>query len=186
MKKPRILNIQRNLSIPWFEQIRKTVLLDGDSVPQDFYSIKPPDYVTILAQTVNEEVIILRQYRPVVEGYTLELPSGHVEKGETPRQAVIREFEEETCCRVEDVILLGEIIPDTGRLENRLWAFYANRIEVRQIADPRENEGIEVSLISAGDLIEMINNGKFNHALDLSVIIMAITKQYFKFEGQGA
>jgi 8-oxo-dGTP pyrophosphatase MutT (NUDIX family) len=181
MNKPSILKVQKDLSNPWFEQIEKTIILPGDSEPQIYYSIKPHDYVTVLAQTNEKKIIILKQYRPAVEDFTFEFPSGHLEEGETPTQAVIRELKEETNCEAENLILMGEVIPDTGRLENRLWAFYAGNIVVNDFPHPDENDGIEVNLVSTDKLFNMINDGTFRHALDLSVVTLAITKKYFKF-----
>jgi len=178
MKKPFIQKIQKDLSIPWFEQIKKTVVIPDKPEKQIFYSIKPPDYVTILAETEDKKIFILKQYRPVVDDYTFELPSGHMEKGETPAQAMIRELEEETNCHANNLILLGEIIPDTGRLENRLWAFYTNDIKLRPFRSPSKNDGIHVQLISHKALSTMIIEGRLNHALDLSIIALAIFKQY--------
>ncbi len=109
-----------------------------------------------------------------------------MEKGETPEQAMIRELEEETNCQGKNAILLGEIIPDTGRLENRLWAFYINDLEIKQSQVRDKNDGIDVYYVSHKELFEMITGGQFNHALDLSVIGLAIFKRYLKlqfFEG---
>jgi len=180
MGKAYILKVQKDLSIPWFEQIKKEVLFPGENKPQIYYTIKPPDYVTALAQTKESKFIILKQYRPVVEDYTFELPSGHVEKGESPKSAMIRELKEEANCIASEVILLGELIPDTGRLENRLWAFYIKNLEVRKLPASDKNEGIEVLLISREKLFQMIRKGYLNHALDLSVIALAIFKRYLK------
>ena len=178
MKKPYIQKVQKDLSIPWFEQIKKTVVLPHSLEKQTFYSIKPPDYVTALAETKDKKIIILKQYRPAVDDYTFELPSGHMEKEETPTQAMIRELEEETNCHSDNLILLGEIIPDTGRLENRLWAFYINDLKIRPFRSPIKNDGIHVQLISHKELSAMIIEGRLNHALDLSIIALAIFKQH--------
>lgn len=178
MKKPFIQKVQKDLSIPWFEQIKKTVVLPDKPEKEIFYSIKPPDYVTALAETEDKKFFLLKQYRPAVDDYTYELPSGHMEKGETPTQAMIRELEEETNCRPDNLTLLGEIIPDTGRLENRLWAFYTNDIKLRPFLPPSENDGIHVQLISHEALSTMIIEGRFNHALDLSIIALAILKKH--------
>jgi 8-oxo-dGTP pyrophosphatase MutT (NUDIX family) len=180
MKKPQILHIEKNRSIPWYEQIKKTLILPHESEEQVYYSIKPSDYVAILAQTPNNEIIIVRQFRPAIEDFVFELPSGHIEEGETPDQAVIRELKEETNCRANSVVLLGEMYPDTGRLENRQWAFYSNDIELNEFPDVSENEGIEVYLVPIEELFRMINEGTFRHALDLCVIALAISKQYLK------
>ncbi len=180
MKKPQILKVHKDLSIPWFAQIEKTVKFPHRSESDIYYSIKPPDYVTALTRTTENKFIILRQYRPAIEEYTFELPSGHIEDGETPVEAVMREIREETGCAAKDVSLLGELIPDTGRLENRLWAFYIKGVEMRSLPKPHENDGIEVYLLTPDELFQMINNAKLNHALDLSVIALAILRGYLK------
>jgi 8-oxo-dGTP pyrophosphatase MutT (NUDIX family) len=173
MKQPYIKNTEKDLSVPWFEQIKKEVLFPGEEEPHIYYSLKPPDYVTALTRTTEGKYILLRQYRPVVEDYVFELPSGHLEEGEAPEQAMMRELKEETGCEGGAVTLLGELIPDTGRLENRLWAFYVENVLIEKIPVPSENEGIEVHLFDREELIQMINEGKMNHALDLSVIALA-------------
>lgn len=180
MDNGQILKKKKDRSIPWFEQIEKTVILPYEVGEQVYYSIKPPDYVTALVHTQEGKYVILRQYRPVVEDFTRELPSGHVEEGETPQEAMARELREETGCEAEDLTLLGELIPDTGRLENRLWAFYIEGVKVDIIPDPAVNEGIEVTLVTGAELIEMIEQGEMRHALDLSVINLAITKKYLQ------
>jgi len=113
MKKPQILHVEKDLSIPWYEQIKKIISFPYKSDEQIYYSIKPSDYVSILAQTRDHKIIIVRQFRPAIEEFVYELPSGHVEEGETPKQAIIRELEEETNCIARNVVLLGENYPDT-------------------------------------------------------------------------
>jgi ADP-ribose pyrophosphatase len=180
MKKPHIVAVQKDLSIPYFEQIQKSVISPYHPGHQIYYSIKPPDYVAILALTPENKLVIVKQYRPAVEDYTYELPSGHIDSGETPSQAIIRELKEETNCIANDVVLLGETIPDTGRLENRQWAFYSNDLVVNEFPEPEENEGIEVSLVTPDEFVKMIANGEFKHALDLCVIALAISQRYLK------
>ena len=91
------------------------------------------DYVTFLALTNNNEILFVKQYRPVLEKYTLELPSGHVEPGQTPEQAAQAELLEETGYKAEKLELLGCINPDPGRLNNKLWRFFTNRIQKHDV-----------------------------------------------------
>jgi hypothetical protein len=80
------------------------------------------------------------------------------------------------------VVFLGENYPDTGRLENRQWAFYAKDVMVQVIPDADKNNGIEVFLVSPRDLFKLINEGKFRHALDLCVVALTISRGYLKIE----
>ncbi len=122
----------------------------------------------------------MKQFRPAIEDYTFELPSGHMEEGETPERAMIRELKEETGCEVGRVTLLGELLPDTGRLENILWPFYINDVVINELPDPAENEGIEVSLVTHAELFKMIHEGKFHHSHDLAVIALALLNNHLK------
>ena len=65
---------------PWFQVLAKT-MREGE---EPYYSLKLPDYAAVVAVTEDQQVLIVRQYRPAVEHDTLELPSGIVDPGETP------------------------------------------------------------------------------------------------------
>src|SRR4051812_7184080 len=83
-------------SNPWFKVVAKDIRLGSDSAPQRYYMIQPSDYVVVLGVTPEHEAVLVRQYRPTVEGQTLEFPSGHVEPNENPADAAKRELFEET------------------------------------------------------------------------------------------
>src|SRR5213079_2244404 len=72
------------------------------------------------AVTPNGTFPLVRQFRPALEEFTLELPSGHVDLGESPEQAARKELREETGFVANELILLGSLSPDTGRLSNPL------------------------------------------------------------------
>ncbi|HJT86251.1 MAG TPA: hypothetical protein VJ732_00305, partial [Bryobacteraceae bacterium] len=64
-------------STPWFDVLGKTVR--PEEAP--YYSLRLPDYTAIVAVTEDQRVLAVRQYRPAVERYTLELPSGLIDPG---------------------------------------------------------------------------------------------------------
>src|ERR1700687_2612926 len=89
------------------------------------YSLRTRDYVGVVAVTTNGELLLVRQFRPAVWETTLELPSGHVEPGQTPEEAARTELLEETGHEANSFELVGDFSPDTGRLGNRMWCFFA-------------------------------------------------------------
>jgi len=42
------------------------------------------------------ETILIEQYRPPLNGFSVEFPAGLIDEGETPQQAAVRELKEET------------------------------------------------------------------------------------------
>ena len=155
---------------PWFQILGKT-MGHGE---EPYYSLKLPDYAAVVAITEEQRVLIVRQYRPAVERDTLELPSGIVDPGETPEEAARRELLEETGYQGGDWQVLGAMEPDSGRLGNRIWSCVAKG--VRPAENHAPEEGIEVLTWSLDELSRATVDGRFNHALHVAAVMMAILK----------
>jgi ADP-ribose pyrophosphatase len=123
---PRIVERGVAFTTPWFQVQTKTVAdLPGAAGDEVFYGLHLPDYVSVLAITEQDEVVLVRQFRPILEKTTLELPSGGCDPGETPEQSARRELLEETGYASDAWHLLGSLHTDVGRLDNRVWCFLA-------------------------------------------------------------
>ena len=162
---------------PWFQILSKT-MRHGE---EPYYSLKLPDYVSVVALTDDERVLIVRQYRPAVERDTLELPSGLVDPGETPEEAARRELLEETGYQGGDWQLLGAMEPDSGRLGNRIWTCVAKG--VRRVEGHAPEEGIAVETWSLEELARAMVDGRFDHALHVAVVMMAVLKGGVRLPG---
>jgi ADP-ribose pyrophosphatase len=167
----QILTRQVEFATPWFEIVAKRTA--GDSAP--YYALRMQDYVTVVALTNQNDLVLVRQFRPAVERYTLELPSGHVEKGETPADAARRELAEECGFDAPKVELLGAPLSDTGRHENRLWCYFAPVVSSLG-ADHVPEPGVERILVPRAKLAELIASAEFDHALNLAALMMVVVK----------
>jgi ADP-ribose pyrophosphatase len=171
---PSITDRKVAFSTPWFELIAKHV--DGDAAPH--YTVQPRDYASVLATDVDGQILLVKQYRPVVEDFTLELPSGLVDVGETPEASMRRELLEETNHETGAIDLVGTLLPDVGRLGNRMWCFVADA--VRPAATARVlDDGIELVRMAPEEFITALSNGRCNHALNLAVVLLATLKGRF-------
>jgi len=146
-----------------------TSLVTREMNGEFFHSIKPADYVTILAVTQDGKIPLVKQYRMAAEQITLEFPGGLVD--EDPEKSALQELEEEVGFTTRKLIFLGEFLPDSGRLDNKMWIYFTDQ------AEPVENwhpeEGLERVLVDKTQLKDMVLSGQFNHALHLGVIGIA-------------
>src|ERR1019366_4758380 len=121
---PRILSRKIDALSNWTSLVHKEVVPDGGTTPETYHSLLQSDYVVVLARLPDGRIPIVRQFRPAVEQYTLELPAGLLDKGESPESAAIRELKEETGLDSIKVTPIGALFADTGRLENRIHSFF--------------------------------------------------------------
>ena len=152
----------------WFEVVGKT--MQPDEAP--YYSLRLPDYSVMVAFTEEQRVLVVRQYRPAVERYTLELPSGLIDPGETPAESACRELREETGYAVSDPELLGPMYVDSGRMNNRIWACAATG--ARPVADHVPEPGIQVLAWTIDELWRATRAGDFALSLHVSVLMRAV------------
>ena len=153
-------------STAFFDLLAKT-MRPGE---EPYYSLRVPDFAVIVALTGDDRLLAVRQYRPSVERYTVELPSGLVDPGESPAQAAQRELLEETGYAADEVELLGPMIPEAGRLSNRLWTCFARG--VRRVADAEA--GIEAVSYSMEELRAATLGGEFCHAPHVGSVLLAL------------
>lgn len=173
---PRIIERRVAYDTPWFRIVAKKVLgLVGGEDALPYYALEAGDYVSVVALTPREEFILVRQFRPVLERMTLELPSGTVDKGEEPAQSARREFMEESGYRADRWDFLGCLAPDTGRLGNRMWCYLAREASADTSGWSPE-PGIEPVLCGRSELLGHILEGQFEHALNLAALCIAEMK----------
>ncbi|MBE9114447.1 NUDIX hydrolase [Lusitaniella coriacea LEGE 07157] len=166
-----ILKRDRVFSTPWFNIIAKT--LNSGNPNEPYYALELHDYAVIVPLTPNQELVLVRQYRPAVETYTLELPSGHVEPGEDPQNTARRELREETGYDAGELEFLGDFVPDTGRFSNKMWCYFAPNVTPNALG-ARPEENIEVILCPPQDFLNLVRQNQFNHALHLAPILLAL------------
>ena len=155
---------------------------DGTTGSELYHSLLVADYVSVIALDMYGRVPLVRQYRPAIESVTLELPGGLLDAGERPECAAKRELLEET-----GLISRGHmhafppLLPDTGRLENRLWGFF---VEAEESSSPswRPEPGLELLFVYPSDLQLMIFRGEFNHALHIALLGLAMLNGYLKLK----
>jgi ADP-ribose pyrophosphatase len=158
---------------PWVTLVARDVQR-GTAAPETYHALQVADYVSVLAITTDGQVPLVRQFRPAVERITLELPGGLTEPDEDPAVTAARELHEE-CGMIAPapLRLLGRMEADVGRLNNRIWGYFA--AEVRPDAQAWTPEpGVEVLGWSLPELRAGIADGRFSHAPHVALVGLAL------------
>jgi 8-oxo-dGTP pyrophosphatase MutT (NUDIX family) len=132
-------------------------------------------WANVVALTKKNEVVLVRQYRHGVQENLLELPGGVVENEENPLEGAGRELMEETGYSVGSIVEVGRLYPNPAIQHNTLYCYLATDAELTGEQHFDETEEIEVHLVPLDELIEMVRQGKFMHALHVAVLFQALT-----------
>jgi ankyrin repeat protein/8-oxo-dGTP pyrophosphatase MutT (NUDIX family) len=149
---------ERQLS-PWTTLIEKDVELAPGQPSGTYHAFGPFDWVVAVASLPDGRVPVVRQFRPAVEQYTWEFPSGLIDPGEDPETACRRELLEESGLRAERVTYLGGYRPDVGRLElvQHIFRVEASGPVPEFVPEP----GVAVEYVRPETVSELIRSGSF-------------------------
>lgn len=119
--------------------------------------VRHPGAVVVLpilqAPGEPDRVVLIRNHRPSVDRWLLELPAGTREKGEDPARTAARELEEETGYRAATIEPLGRFYTSPGLSDELMWAFVARGLTpVGQRLEPDESVSVHptpVPLVAA-------------------------------------
>jgi len=121
--------------------------------------------VVLIPQPRRQQVILIRQFRYVLNRWIWELPAGTLEAGERPDRAARRECEEETGLRPTRIRKLGGYYPTPGFCDEHM-TFYlcTGLVRPARPAQGDDDEHIEPrtftlaqawSLVRSGDVVDM-------------------------------
>ncbi len=130
------------------------------------------DWVTVIAVTPDEQLVLVRQFRFGVDASTLEVPGGIVEPGEPPEQAAARELEEETGYVPGRLVPLGQVHPNPAFQGNVCFSFVALDCVKRHDGRQDAGEDITVELHPRAALPQLILEGHITHSLVVAAFLL--------------
>jgi 8-oxo-dGTP pyrophosphatase MutT (NUDIX family) len=134
----------------------------------DFFYIDSRDWVMVLAPTLQEQFIMVQQFRCGSAQLSWEFPGGIVDAGEDPVQAAMRELREETGYETDGGRIIGQCNPNPAILNNTCYIVQVEPVRALPGAmdwDPHEE--LQTILLAKAQLMEWAQAGKLQHALAL-------------------
>jgi ADP-ribose pyrophosphatase len=176
---PRIVSRATTRISPWVDLIAREVeFARGDAV-QLYHSVRTSDHVQILAMTPDGKIPLVSQFRPALETFTVELPAGLLDPGETAEKTAARELLEETGFPAASIRFLGVHATEPGRLSSRTHSFF---IETEsRIAGFACEPGVEVRLVTPAELLGLVLDGTLSAQVQLGTLLQAVVRTGFSF-----
>jgi 8-oxo-dGTP pyrophosphatase MutT (NUDIX family) len=140
---------------------------------RDFYTIDAPDWVNVIALTPGRRLVLVRQFRFGINDFSIEIPGGVIDPGETdPIAAGLRELREETGYEGRDARLLGSICPNPAIMNNRCHHVLVEQCRKTSVLGWDDDEEIEILLAPVDEVYEWARAGKITHALVLDALLL--------------
>lgn len=170
-----LIKSQSGVSCRVFSVRTDTARSPRTNLEHDFSIIEASEWVNIIPLTIDQEVVMVRQYRHGIREVTLEIPGGLVDPGDTPEQAAVRELTEETGYGSGEIRFLGSFHPHPAIMNNRCHTYLANGVRPEQVQKLDQGEDIEVVLVPLKEIPELIRTGQITHALMITAFYLLHT-----------
>jgi ADP-ribose pyrophosphatase len=125
--------------------------------------------VVLIPQPAPGKLILIRQFRYVVNQWLWELPAGSLEEGEAPARAAVRECQEEIGLRPTRTKKLGTFYPSPGFCDERMIFYLCSGLRApSRHFDLDPDEQLEPRIFTVAEVRRMVDRGEVS---DLKTIV---------------
>ncbi len=125
--------------------------------------IEHPGAALIVPFLSQNQVIFIRQFRPVIGCYLFELPAGTLDKNESAVACARREIIEETGFSAGRILRLGKIFPVPGYSTEIITIFKAERL-IKKEMKTEPDEVITIRVFEKSTVQKFFRQGKIRDA----------------------
>lgn len=163
------------LETPYFSVLLHDVTVN-DGTSREYYTIDFPGPAVAVVPCRGDEILLLRQYRFIVDEYVWALPSGGIAQGETAAQAARRELLEESGYDASEMEPLIWCYASYGCSNQRFETFIARGLERADRAFDG-NEVLETRWFSRRAVRDLIRQNGIVDNLSLSPLLFLLLEE---------
>lgn len=165
-KRWKVLKSEYLVRRPWLTARRDWVKLPSGAENPEYYVLEYPDWVNVIARTAEGDFVFVRQYRHGLGKTCLEIVAGVIDPGdESPLAAARRELSEETGYEGGEWRELSTLSANCSAMTNLTHCFVATGVEQKSAPHPEATEDLEVLLLPAESVIELLRQDRVKQAL---------------------
>ena len=136
--------------------------------PGSYFRLVGPDSSLVCVFDHQSIVLLVKQFRPSIDDYTLEFPAGAVDPGETALEAAQREALEETGYRIELATLGSHYHLLTNRTNIKMHLHCGRTLEQEPAYPPEA--GLQLAWFSRDELLKASLDGRFRQLGGLGLL----------------
>ncbi len=137
------------------------------------------DWVNVVAETEDKKVILVNQWRAGINDFSIEVPGGKIDEGESPITAGIRELEEETGYTLtseSNVISLGYVDANPAIQDNKMHYVFVNNVKKTKETNFDDMELVETDAYDKEKVSVMLATGQIRHSYSVLALHKALIK----------
>ncbi len=171
--KPEVLNIKKSASSRLF-LVEELELRFSNGEQRTYERLASRGYGAVMMIAIDDEdnILLVREYAGGIEDYTLSLPKGAVDKGETIFEAADRELKEEIGFGSKRIEFLKEMTTAPNYMGHKLKAVIARDLYPCELPGD-EPEPLEVVKWPLSDIDNLALNPEFTEGRAIAGLYMA-------------
>jgi 8-oxo-dGTP pyrophosphatase MutT (NUDIX family) len=157
---------------PWLVLRRDHLRLPGGREIAEYFVSEYPPWANVVAVTPDDQVVLLRQYRPGLEAVHFEIPAGVVDPRDSDFEAAARrELLEETGYGGGLWSPLMTLSANPALQNNLTHTFLAEGVTPLSAPDPDATEDLRVHLVPLGEVRALIDGGEVAQSLHAAPLL---------------
>jgi len=152
--------------------IEQMDVLIGDQGWYTYQIVRHPGGAAVLPLHDDGSITLIRQLRPAVGDFMLELPAGRLSPGEDPRLCAERELMEETGLVANSLVSLGALHTSPGVFDEVIHLYLATGLSQGEAA-PEDYEEIDCLRVPLAEALEMASVGGISDGKTIAALLRA-------------
>jgi ADP-ribose pyrophosphatase len=147
-------------------------VLIGEQGWYTYQIVRHPGGAAILPLHADGSITLIRQLRPAVGDFLLELPAGRLSPGEDPKLCAARELVEETGLVASSLLSLGKLHPSPGVFDEVIHLYLATGLSQGESA-PEAYEEISCVRMPLAEAISLAAEGGITDGKTIAALLRA-------------
>ncbi|MFN0131933.1 MAG: NUDIX hydrolase [Phycisphaerales bacterium] len=134
--------------------------------------VRHPGAVVILPILDDGRLAFVRVWRIALAKWSLELPAGTLEPGESPRRCAARELIEETGYQAATITPLARFHTSPGMSDELMRAYVARGLS-HVGARPEEDELLRPQMLASAKALSLVERGRISDGKSIATLLLA-------------